>query len=117
MKAGRTLRVFTTALVVALPGVWDRLRARDILFDFTMLQSGSGVDSVDGVCWTLWCELRFYLLFPAVVATGLTYRKVVVFCCAWGAAAMLAPVAHCGPLTWRRTPRTPGSSSRDSPST
>lgn len=96
--------VFTTAVVVALPGVWDRLEARDILLNFTMLQSGSGVDSVDGVYWTLWSELRFYLLFLAVVATGLTYRKVVVFCCAWGAAAMLAPAAHFGPLTLAANP-------------
>ncbi|MCL6667657.1 acyltransferase family protein [Streptomyces panaciradicis] len=96
--------VFTTAVVVALPGVWDRLEARDILLNFTMLQSGSGVDSVDGVYWTLWSELRFYLLFLAVVATGLTYRKVVVFCCAWSAAAMLAPAAHFGPLTLAANP-------------
>lgn len=85
--------VFTTAVLVALPGVWGRLRTRDVLLNFTMLQSGSGVMNVDGVYWTLWSELRFYLLFLAVVWTGLTYRKVVVFCCVWGAAAMLAPVA------------------------
>ncbi|MXM62310.1 acyltransferase family protein [Streptomyces sp. HUCO-GS316] len=85
---------FTTAVLVALPGVWDRLRLRDVLLNFTMLQTGSGVQNVDGVYWTLWSELRFYLLFLLVVATGLTYRKVVVFCCVWGAAAMLAPVAE-----------------------
>ncbi|MFF4251069.1 acyltransferase family protein [Streptomyces sp. NPDC001663] len=90
---------FTTAVVVAVPGVWERLKLRDILLNFTMLQSGSGVDSVDGVYWTLWSELRFYLLFMVVVATGLTYRKVVVFCCVWGAAAMLAPVAKFHLLT------------------
>jgi peptidoglycan/LPS O-acetylase OafA/YrhL len=85
--------VFTTAVLVALPGVWDRLRTRDVLLNFTMLQSGSGVMNVDGVYWTLWSELRFYLLFLVVVWSGLTYRKVVVFCCVWGAAAMLAPVS------------------------
>ncbi|MEU6255179.1 acyltransferase [Streptomyces sp. NPDC047043] len=90
---------FTTAVVVAVPGVWERLKLRDILLNFTMLQSGSGVDSVDGVYWTLWSELRFYLLFMVVVATGLTYRKVVIFCCVWGAAAMLAPVAKFHLLT------------------
>ncbi|WP_371669690.1 acyltransferase [Streptomyces sp. NBC_00289] len=84
---------FTTAVLVALPGVWDRLRLRDVLLNLTMLQTGSGVRNVDGVYWTLWSELRFYLLFLAVVATGLTYRKVVVFCCVWGTAAMLAPVS------------------------
>ncbi|MEU9283949.1 acyltransferase [Streptomyces sp. NPDC048275] len=85
--------VFTTGVLVAVPGVWERLRLREVLFNFTMLQSGSRVSNVDGVYWTLWSELRFYLLFLLVVATGLTYRKVVVFCCAWGAAAMLAPVS------------------------
>lgn len=85
--------LFTTGVLIALPGVWDRLRPREILLNFTMLQSGSGVANVDGVYWTLWSELRFYLLFLAVVATGLTYRKVVLFCCAWGAVAMLAPVS------------------------
>lgn len=85
--------LFTTAFLVAVPGVWERLRLREVLLNLTMLQSGSGVANVDGVYWTLWSELRFYLLFLVVVATGLTYRKVVVFCCVWGAAAMLAPVS------------------------
>ncbi|MEU6141379.1 acyltransferase [Streptomyces sp. NPDC047081] len=96
--------VFTTAVIVALPGVWHRLKLRDILLNLTMLQSGSHVDSVDGVYWTLWSELRFYLLFLVVVATGLTYRKVVVFCCVWGAAAMLAPVAKFHLLTLAANP-------------
>lgn len=84
---------FTTAAMIALPGVWERPPGRDILLNFTMLQSGSNVPDVDIVYWTLWSELRFYLLFMVVVAMGLTYRRVVVFCCAWGAAAMLAPVS------------------------
>ncbi|MFD4524765.1 acyltransferase family protein [Streptomyces sp. NPDC058470] len=83
--------LFTTGVLMALPGVWERLKPREILFNLTMLQSGSGVQDVDGVYWTLWSEVRFYLLFMLVVATGLTYRKVVVFCCVWGAAAMIAP--------------------------
>lgn len=85
--------LFTTGVLVAVPGVWERLRLREVLLNLTMLQSGSGVPNVDGVYWTLWSELRFYLLFLVVVAMGLTYRKVVVFCCVWGTAAMLAPVA------------------------
>ncbi|MFI7500497.1 acyltransferase family protein [Streptomyces sp. NPDC049687] len=85
--------LFTTAVLVAVPGVWERLPPRDVLLNLTMLQSGSGVRNVDGVYWTLWSELRFYLLFLVVVWRGLTYRRVVLFCCVWGAAAMLAPVA------------------------
>ena len=84
---------FTVAVLVALPGVWRRPQGRDILLNLTMLQSGSGVRNVDVVYWTLWSELRFYLLFMIVVVMGLTYRRVVVLCCIWGAAAMLAPVS------------------------
>ncbi|MCZ9342138.1 acyltransferase, partial [Streptomyces sp. TRM76130] len=65
----------------------------EVLLNLTMLQSGSAVPNVDGVYWTLWSELRFYLLFLIVVAMGLTYRRVVAFCCVWGAVAMLAPVS------------------------
>lgn len=97
---------FTTAVLVVAPGpgIWDRLKLRDILLNFTMLQSGSGVENVDRVYWTLWSELRFYLLFMVVVATGLTYRKVVIFCCVWGAAAMLAPVSEFHLLTLAADP-------------
>ncbi|MET7498103.1 acyltransferase [Streptomyces sp900116325] len=84
----------TVVVLVALPGVWGRPQGRDILLNLTMLQSGSGVANVDAVYWTLWSELRFYLLFMVMVAMGLTYRRVVVFCCVWGAAAMLAPVSE-----------------------
>ncbi|AIJ13958.1 acyltransferase family protein [Streptomyces lividans] len=86
--------LFTTAALIAVPGVWERLRLREVLLDLTMLPSGSGVPDVDGVYWTLWSELRFHLLLPVVVAMGLTYRRVVVFCRVWGAVAMPAPVAR-----------------------
>ncbi|MBC2901241.1 acyltransferase [Streptomyces sp. PSKA01] len=85
--------LFTTAVLVAVPGVWERLPVREVLLNLTMLQAGSDVPNVDMVYWTLWSELRFYLLFLVVVAMGLTYRRVIVFCCVWGAVAMLAPVS------------------------
>ncbi|HEY5833039.1 acyltransferase family protein [Streptomyces sp.] len=85
--------VFTTVVLTAYPVVWGRPNTREAFFNLSMLQSGSHVRNVDGVYWTLWSELRFYLVFLAVVATGLTYRKVVIFCCTWGALAAIAPVA------------------------
>ncbi|WP_443041654.1 acyltransferase family protein [Streptomyces sp. B21-083] len=91
--------IFTSVALIVMPGVWPRHRARDVLLNFTMMQSGSFVSNVDNVYWTLWSELRFYLLFMAVVVTGLTYRKVVVFCCLWGAAAMITPAAGFRPAT------------------
>ncbi|MFC4033106.1 acyltransferase family protein [Streptomyces polygonati] len=85
--------VFTTAVVTAFPGVWAKPKTREALFNLSMLQSGSNIPNVDGVYWTLWSELRFYLIFLVVVAVGLTYRRVVLFCCVWGALAMIAPVS------------------------
>jgi peptidoglycan/LPS O-acetylase OafA/YrhL len=85
--------VFTTVVLTAWPAIWPKPSPRQAFFNLSMLQSGSRIGNVDGVYWTLWSELRFYLIFLAVVAVGLTYRRVVVFCCAWGALAMLAPVS------------------------
>jgi peptidoglycan/LPS O-acetylase OafA/YrhL len=85
--------VFSSIVLTAYPTVWRGPSAREMFFNFSMLQGGSHVANVDGVYWTLWSELRFYLVFLIVVATGLTYRKVVIFCCTWGALAALAPVA------------------------
>ncbi|WP_432827061.1 acyltransferase family protein [Dactylosporangium sp. CA-092794] len=55
----------------------------DLLVNFTMAQDAFGVPSVDAVYWTLWAELRFYLLFAIVVAMGLTYKRVLAFCMLW----------------------------------
>ncbi|MEO5876045.1 MAG: acyltransferase [Streptosporangiaceae bacterium] len=58
--------------------------------NLTMVQKGYGVSHIDPVYWTLWSELKFYLLFAVVVFFGLTYRRVVTFCWLWMIAATLA---------------------------
>jgi peptidoglycan/LPS O-acetylase OafA/YrhL len=85
--------IFTFVVLQFSSEVWPRPSLRTMLFNLSMLQQGSFMNNVDGVYWTLWSELRFYLIFMAVVAAGLTYRKVVIFCCVWGALATLAPAA------------------------
>jgi peptidoglycan/LPS O-acetylase OafA/YrhL len=91
--------VLVTAACVALPSVIPPLRLNEVLVNLTMLQQPMGVDRVLGVCWTLWVEARFYLLFALfVVWKGVTYRRVVLFCCLWTAAGVFARVAHT-PLT------------------
>ncbi|WP_431041487.1 acyltransferase family protein [Streptomyces sp. P1-3] len=86
--------VLLTATVVSL---WPQVRTvagwDEVLTNLTMLQQGLGVSDVDGVYWTLFIELKFYALFAIVVATGVTYRKCVVFCGIWTAAAVIAPTA------------------------
>ncbi|MDR6323871.1 acyltransferase family protein [Actinoplanes couchii] len=63
----------------------------EIAVNMTMLQEPLGVAMVDTVYWTLFIELRFYLLFAALVAFGLTYRRTVIFCAAWMAVAVIGP--------------------------
>ncbi|MFJ6720973.1 MULTISPECIES: acyltransferase [unclassified Streptomyces] len=78
--------VILTALVVDFVATARHrvhLRFSDVLSNLTMLQQPMGVAEADTVYWTLWVELRFYLLFAIVVALGLTYRRVLAFCGIW----------------------------------
>ncbi|WP_052390053.1 acyltransferase family protein [Streptomyces sp. NRRL B-24484] len=87
--------VLTSSVILLLPHLARRragsgLTLRTVLGNLTMLQSPLGLRPVDGVYWTLWVEMRFYLLFAVVVAMGLTYRKVVAFCGIWTIVAVVA---------------------------
>lgn len=72
----------------------------EVLVNLTMLQSLFGVGNVDGVYWTLWAELRFYVLIVAFVAIGITRRRVLAFATLWPALALVVDVAGPG---WLRT--------------
>jgi peptidoglycan/LPS O-acetylase OafA/YrhL len=85
--------IFTFTVLQFSSAVWPRPSVRTTLFNMSMLQQGSFMNNVDGVYWTLWSELRFYLIFMFVVAAGLTYRRVVIFMCVWGTLATLAPAS------------------------
>lgn len=51
--------------------------------NMTLVQRAFGVADVDGVYWTLWAELRFYLLMAVFVVIGITTRRVLAFCILW----------------------------------
>ncbi|GAA2915145.1 hypothetical protein GCM10020221_08520 [Streptomyces thioluteus] len=95
-RAARLLPAYWFAvLLVSLvvrrwPTVNSAPALRDVAVNLTMLQDPLGVEPVDGVYWTLWIEVRFYLLFALVVAAGLTYRRVLAFCGLWACAALIA---------------------------
>jgi peptidoglycan/LPS O-acetylase OafA/YrhL len=85
------LSVVASAAVLAIwPYVGHPAGWRDTLVNLTMVQEPLGVPSVAEVYWTLWAELRFYLLFTLVVWWGLTYRRVVAFCLLWLSAVTVA---------------------------
>ncbi len=51
--------------------------------NFSMVQAAFGIGDVDGVYWTLWAELRFYILIGIFVAIGITTRRVLALCFVW----------------------------------
>ncbi|MBB6348347.1 acyltransferase family protein [Nonomuraea muscovyensis] len=67
-----------------------KLSTGDYLLNATMLQRLFGVTDATGVYWSLWAELRFYLLISILVIIGITYARVLVFCGLWLAAALAA---------------------------
>lgn len=105
--ASRLARVYPTywaalALTVLLLAVlWPEgkaLSAGDVAVNATLLQSLVGVAHVDSVYWTLWAELRFYLLVVVFVAVGITRRRVLAVAALWPLAAVLATKASAGVL-------------------
>jgi peptidoglycan/LPS O-acetylase OafA/YrhL len=95
----RVVRVYpaywaAVLLTFTVVSIWPMMRGpvrfNDMLVNLTMLHQPLGVPAMDGVYWTLWAELKFYLLFALVVWQGLTYRRVVIFCCSWTVAAAVA---------------------------
>lgn len=104
--ASRVARIYPAywaalALTSVLLGVlWTGARqisVGQVAVNATLLQSAVGVSPVDGVYWTLWAELRFYLLVVVLVAVGLTRRRVL-------AAAAIWPIAAVAAERWRVEP-------------
>ena len=88
--------VITSVVAVALPvsgGLpFTRLPdTGDLLVNLTMLAEPLNTPLVDTVYWTLWAELRFYLIVACVLAAGLTDRRVRLLGTVWLAAALVMP--------------------------
>ncbi len=84
--------VLLTAAVTAMwPGFSLNTNKDNILVNFTMLEIPLGGRPIDSVYWTLFAELRFYLLFAIVVWRGVTYKRAVSFCVLWTTASILVP--------------------------
>ncbi|MDA0632869.1 acyltransferase [Nonomuraea sp. MCN248] len=80
----------TAAVTVTLGrGLFD-VSALQVLVNLTMVQSVVDVPNVDVVYWTLWAELRFYVLILALAWLGMTRGRVMA--ALWGWLAMTALV-------------------------
>lgn len=64
--------------------------AEQYLANLTMLNAPAGLNPVDPVYWTLWAELRFYLVIAALVFFIATPRRVSIVAWSWlGLTALL----------------------------
>ncbi len=70
-------------LVAPVMPVWDEIGPPGIALNLTMVQSAFGVEHVDGVFWTLWVELKFYLLLVLLGLVGITRGRLLLLCLVW----------------------------------
>lgn len=84
----------TAAVLLIWPIAVHPLKLSDVGVNLTMLQEGFRVPSVDAVYWTLFAELRFYVLFALVVWRGVTYSRAVGFSVIWLVASALTYSSH-----------------------
>lgn len=82
--------LLTSFLLLVLWQDGKQITPTEAAVNLTMLQSLVDVRHVDGVYWTLWTELRFYVLMIALVAIGLTRRRILMVCAIWPPLAWLA---------------------------
>ena len=76
--------LLTAAVLWLSPLRWPAPAPDELLMNLTMLNAPAGVPHVDAVYWTLWAELRFYLLFGvALLWRGLTLQRTMIFGFAW----------------------------------
>lgn len=93
-------------LLLVWPG--KEITGGQVLVNLTLLQSLVDVGHVDGVYWTLWVELRFYVLIALLAAVGITRRRVLWFAALWPAAAMVArTLGWSDAVTWLVAPYAP----------
>jgi peptidoglycan/LPS O-acetylase OafA/YrhL len=83
--------LLTTAVVLVVPVSGARPDLTTLLTNLTMLQNPFGAHDIDWVYWTLWVEMRFYLMFALLIAwRTLSYRLVIGFCMVWTVMAAVA---------------------------
>jgi peptidoglycan/LPS O-acetylase OafA/YrhL len=76
-------------LLVVAPGSKD-VGLPETAANLTMVQRAFGVQDLEPVYWTLWAELRFYLLIGVLLAVGMTRNRLVAFAAVWPVAAAVA---------------------------
>ncbi|MFO7253684.1 MAG: acyltransferase [Actinomycetes bacterium] len=81
------LAIFLLYTLTDVQGFRPNLSPTDYVVNLTMLQQGLGVGHASGVYWSLWVELRFYVIMAVFALIGITVRRVLIFMAFWLVAA------------------------------
>src|SRR5690606_9565948 len=80
----------TLLLVIIAPHIGRTVSVPQFLANLTMVQTAFGVGHIDGVYWTLWIELLFYVMIALLISVRLTETKVYLFAFLWPVAGAIA---------------------------
>ncbi|WP_311931618.1 acyltransferase [Microbispora sp. H11081] len=99
------LVIFIMYRFSGVAGFDPKLSDGEYLLNMTMLQGAFGVGHAGGVFWSLWVELRFYVLLALFSLVGITLRRCLVFLAAWSCLALVAEVTQNETLVFVFMPR------------
>ena len=81
-------------VIVLWPALGDGRGMKELLANLTMFHPAMGLRHIDGVYWTLWVELRFYMVILVLIMLRmLTIRLVTVFAAAWPLLGLVCQLA------------------------
>ena len=81
-------------VIVMWPQVGAGLGVKELLANLTMFHPAMELRHIDGVYWTLWVEMRFYLLILVLMVLRLlTIRGITILAATW---SVLGLAAHLG---------------------
>ncbi len=105
---GRTIQAYATSRISRIfPAFWFAVLFGSVLYTFlwpegknislgqfltnlTMTNSAAGIPHVDGVFWTLWVELRFYILAGVFLLWGITPQRILTVAFLWPLVGLIA---------------------------
>ncbi|MGL5829138.1 MAG: acyltransferase family protein, partial [Angustibacter sp.] len=88
--------LLTGGMLLATGSLLKDISPIDLIVNLTMMQQSADVPSVDGAYWTLWIELRFYVIIGVFMLLGITRNRVLAFGMLWPVLAMVAHDAGVG---------------------
>lgn len=100
-RVGRLFPTYWAAVLIAglivfalrpdFPGEpWRELGWDDWALNFTMVHSAFGAENIDGIYWTLYMELKFYVLIALFMLVGITRNRILAVALVWPVLGALA---------------------------